>query len=204
MASSDVQGETRPIIGALFVIQFLTWVGMFALWVFALPMIVALDPAHDDLMGATQTLGLLLALYSGLGALLGLALPRVYARFGKARTHALAVVASAAGLISVYWVTQPAMLFGSYALVAIGWASISSTPYALASDAVRDGRYARAMGIFNFSTVIPQVVVALLLAPLTQNIAPRTAIAAGGVAMLLAAAIMFAVSVGHVDPASDA
>lgn len=195
----------RQMTAALFVVQFLTWVGMFVLWVFSLPMIAALEPAGaHDLTTATHRLGLLFALYVGLGALLGLGLPSIYARLGKARTHALALLFGAAGLLSVHWITQPVMLFGSYALVAVGWASISSTPYALASDQVQDGRYARAMRIFNFSTVIPQVVVALLMAPLTENLEPRTAIALGGCAMLAAAAIMAVVSVGHVDPAPDA
>ena len=60
------------------------------------------------------------------------------------------------------------------------------------------------MGIFHFSTVIPQVVVALLMAPLTENLEPRSAIAIGGCAMLLAAAIMLGVSIGHThEPEPD-
>jgi maltose/moltooligosaccharide transporter len=194
----------RSLTAALFVVQFLTWVGMFMLWVFSLPMIAALEPPEaTSLAAATRTLGLLFALYVGLGAVFGLALPTVHARLGKARSHALALLFGAVGLLSVHWVTAPVMLFGSYTLVAVGWASIATTPYALASDAVRDGRYARAMGIFNFSTVIPQVVVALLMAPLTENLEPRTAIALGGCTMLFAAIIMALVSIGHADTAHD-
>ena len=142
----------RPLIWALFVVQFLTWVGMFMLWVFSLPMIAALEPdGTTGLRAATRTMGLLFALYVGLGAVLAMGLPHAYARFGKARTHGLALLAGAAGLMSVHWITTPGMLFGSYAAVAVGWASISSTPYTLASDQVSDAGVMRARWAFSTS-----------------------------------------------------
>lgn len=85
---------------------------------------------------------------------------------------------------------SPIQLLGCFAAVAVGWASISSTPYAIVTERVRDGRYARAMSLFNFSSVLPQVAVALCMAPLTESFSPASAIAFGGVAMGIAGILM--------------
>ncbi len=186
------------IIPLLFVVQFLTWIGMFAMWVFSFAMVASLSAPHSgSIAEATGMVGRLFALYVGLAAMISLRLPRLFALVGKARGHGLALLAGAAGLGSCALVTAPWQLFGSYALIAIGWASISSTPYTLAADRVTDGNYAGAMGIFNFSTVVPQVVLALCMAPLTQKLAPAVAISAGGASMAAAGIIMLLLSTAY-------
>ena len=127
-------------------------------------------------------------------AIIGLALPAIFDRIGKQRTHAFALLIGAAGLGSMALVQTPVQLLGSFATIAVGWASIGSTPYTLISDRVQQGRYARAMGVFNFSSVLPQVAVALCMAPITENFAPAHAIAVGGVSMGAAGLLMLALS----------
>lgn len=84
---------------------------------------------------------------------------------------------------SAFW------LLSGYALTGLGWASISTTPYALVSERVTDGRYSRAMARFNFSVVLPQITVALALGWLVEVVAPSTAILVGAGAMWLAAVL---------------
>jgi maltose/moltooligosaccharide transporter len=110
------------------------------------------------------------------------------------RAHGLALLIGGAGLASMPLAFKPAQLLGSFALVGVGWASISSTPCTMVADRVQDGRYSRAMGIFNFSSVIPQVAVALGMAPLTESLSPAFAIAAGGAAMGLAGVVLLGLS----------
>jgi MFS family permease len=176
----------------MFVVQFLTWIGMFMMWLFTLPLVASLLGRGETLgsSAAIRWTGYCFALYVTLAAIINLALPKVYERIGKGRTHGAALLVGAAGLSSMAIVHSPAQLLASFAAVAICWASISSTPYTLVTDRVQDGRYARAMGIFNFSSVLPQVAVALCMAPLTERLSPASAIAGGGVAMGIAGFLM--------------
>ncbi len=193
----------RAFLPMLFVVQFLTWIGMFMMWIFTLPLVAGLLSSGETLgpSSAIRWTGYCFALYVSLAAIINLALPTVYNRIGKGRTHAVALLIGAAGLGSMALTHTPVQLLGAFAALAIGWASISSTPYTLVTDRVQDGRYARAMGIFNFSSVLPQVTVALCMASVTKSFSPSSAIAAGAAAMGLAGAIMFAVSNGSVNPA---
>jgi MFS family permease len=176
----------------MFVVQFLTWIGMFMLWLFTLPLVANLLGKNGELGSsiAIRWVGYCFALYVALAAIIGLALPAIYDRIGKKRTHGLALSIGALGLGSMALVHSPIQLLGCFAAVAVGWASISSTPYTIVTERVRDGRYARAMGLFNFSSVLPQVVVALCMAPLTESFSPASAIAFGGVAMGIAGMLM--------------
>jgi MFS family permease len=176
----------------MFVVQFLTWIGMFMMWIFTLPLVASLLGRGETLgsSAAIRWTGYCFALYVSLAAIINLVLPKVYERIGKGRTHGAALLVGAAGLGSMAIVHSPAQLLASFAAVAIGWASISSTPYTLVTDRVQDERYTRAMGIFNFSSVLPQVAVALFMAPLTERLSPASAIAGGGMAMAMAGFLM--------------
>jgi MFS family permease len=188
--------KDRAFLPLLFAVQFLTWVGMFMMWLFTLPLVANLLGSGEAL-GSSEAIrwtGYCFALYVTLAALINLALPNVYERIGKGRTHGLALLVGAAGLGSMALVHSPPQLLASFAAVAIGWASISSTPYTLVTDRVEDGRYTWAMGIFNFSSVLPQVAVALCMAPLTERLSPASAIAAGGVDMGIAGLLMLIIS----------
>jgi len=170
----------------MFAVQFLSWGGMFALWVFALPH-VRVQLRVSEVV-ALQLVGIGLAVTVALGALMNFILPVVYMRMGKVMTHAIALVCAGFGLLIVASATTSAILITGYVLTGLGWGSISSTPYGLVSERVIDGRYELAMARFNLSVVIPQICIALGLGKLVEVISPTTAIAVGGFAMLGAAA----------------
>jgi maltose/moltooligosaccharide transporter len=175
---------TRAFLPLLFVVQFFTWIGMFTLWIFALPLITTLPNMHGT--SPIRWVGFCFALYVTLAAVINLGLPVLTDRFGKSRTHGLFLLVAAVSLLALSRTQSHFGLLLCFAGIGIGWASISSTPYTLVTDQVSDGRYSRAMAIFNFSTVIPQVVVALSMGIMVDSFAPDTAIAAGGAAMAMA------------------
>ena len=168
------------------------------LWLFTLPLVAGLLGKNGALgsSAAIRWVGYCFALYVTLAALINLALPALYERIGKWRTHGLALLVGASGLGSMALVHTPVQLLGSFAAVAIAWASISSTPYTLVADGVRDDRYARAMGIFNFSSVLPQVAVALCMAPIAESSSPASALAVGGASMGAAGIVMLLANLG--------
>lgn len=184
---------TRPPIGGIgflvpmFAVQFLSWGGMFALWVFALPH-VRVQLRVSEVV-ALQLVGIGLATTVALGALVNFILPAIYLRIGKVMTHALALVCAGSGLLIVATAPNAGILITGYILTGLGWGSISSTPYGMVSERVTDGRYEVAMARFNLSVVLPQICIALALGKLVEVISPTAAIAVGGLAMLAAGAL---------------
>lgn len=194
-AFQNKSGGPRLFLPLLFVIQFFSWTGMFILWVFTLPLLASLPDTGNA--QAIRWVGYCFALYVTLAAIIALALPWFSVRMGACRTHGIALLAGAASLAMMSRVQTHEGLLFCFAGLAVGWASISSIPYALVSDRVSDGRYARAMGIFNFSSVIPQVVVALSLGTLVGSILPNMAIASAGAAMALAGILTLGLSLTY-------
>ena len=75
----------------------------------------------------------------------------------------LALFCGAAGLISIYFIQNPNMLWFSMVGVGIAWASILSMPYAILSGSIPSEKMGYYMGVFNFFIVIPQILAASIL-----------------------------------------
>lgn len=158
---------------------------MFALWVFALPHIrTVLLVAEPE---ALRLVGVGLATTVGLGALVTFALPRLQAKAGPEAVHCAALLLASAGLLLIARTSSVAALMIGYVLVGLGWGSIGTTPYAMISARVTDGRYEMAMARFNVSVVTPQICIPLALGPIVEAITPTMAIFLGAVSMFIAA-----------------
>ncbi|MDB5678727.1 hypothetical protein [Sphingomonas bacterium] len=184
------QHTPRQILAPLFAIQFLSWSGMFCLWIYAVPVITrfVLHAAPETM---TYRSGLILisacfAFYALLGASLSFVVPGAVARWGNGLVHGIALLIGGAGIATVGLVTGPAGLAVAFPMIGVGWASISTVPYAIASAAAPEGRGAHVMRVFGFSTVIPQVVVTIGLAvivPLWLGDAGNRVLVIGGAMM---------------------
>jgi len=173
----------------LAVVQFFTWFGLFALWVYAVPAVAQQyygNPAPGSLAyeNAANWVGILFAAYNGVAALVALGLPRLIARLGRRRTHALCLAAAAAGLTSFVTAPTPAWLWLSVAAIGCGWASILAIPYAIVAASVPPQRMGVYMGIHNIFLVLPQLAAAALLGPLVRtalhgNVAGAIVVAGG-------------------------
>lgn len=75
----------RAFMPTMFVVQFLTWIGMFMLWLFTLPLVANLLGKNGGLGSsiAIRWVGYCFALYVALAAIIGLTLPAIYDRIGK-------------------------------------------------------------------------------------------------------------------------
>jgi maltose/moltooligosaccharide transporter len=187
MHNREALGFQAPLIAA----QVLAWGGMFALWVFGY-----LHIHHDLALDETETIrlmGLGMALYVMLAAAWNFALPAAHARLGMVGTHASALIVGGVGIVLIAQALTPPVLLVGYAITSVGWSSLSNTPYAMVTARVSDGRYARAMAWFNLSVVAPQIALALALGWLIAHVPPADAIRTGGVAMMLAGVVIFAV-----------
>ena len=192
------------------VVQLLTWMGLFCMWLFFVPATArhvfgATDPKSELYTQGIEWGGFAFAFYSITCFIAAFALPPLAKQFGRKSVHAAALVCGAAGLFSVWFIHDKNLLLLSMVGVGIAWASILSMPYAILSGAIPQERMGVYMGIFNFFIVIPEIVAALAFGPLSRALfgadnpnAPVYFVMIGG-GCLLAAAL----SVLGVRDASD-
>ena len=190
---------TPGIIIKLFVVQFFTWIGLFALWIYALPVVSrhifkTVDSGSPDFERSVSWVGYCFAFYSVLAACLAFLIPRLTKKSSIYRLHALALVIGSVGFFLIYVVQNKWLLFIPFIFIAIGWSSISNIPYRMVSEVVEDEKITFYMSLFSFSVVIPQVFAAILLGLITRYLFAGDSvytILTGGLCMLVAGSVMF-------------
>jgi maltose/moltooligosaccharide transporter len=196
----DAIREMPKTMKQLAVVQLLTWLGLFCMWLFFVPATARHVFGATDARSALYTRGIewggfAFAFYSITCFLVALVLPKIADVTSRKTTHAIALCCGAAGLLSVYVIHQPLLLIASMVGVGIAWASILSMPYAILSTALPPARMGVYMGVFNFFIVIPEIVASLGFGPMTRALfgqdnpnAPLYTVMLGGVCLLAAAA----------------
>lgn len=202
-------GGLREIISAMVnmpkrmrviaLVQFFTWPGLFLMW-FYYSVAVAYhvfgarsdtDPLYGD---GRDFAGLTLAFYNVVTFAFAFVLPFIADKLGRKLTHSLCLLAGAAGLISVAFVSNKYMLYGCMTGVGIAWASILSMPYALLSPVLPRNKIGIYMGIFNFFIVLPEIIASLGFKWIMRYVLNEDmllAVQVGGMLMILAAVLCF-------------
>lgn len=178
----------------LAVVQFLSWFGLFAMWIYTTSAVTTRHYGTSDAGSAlfnegANWVGVLFAAYNGFAAVAAMLIPWVSARIGRRRAHLVNLWLGGAGLVSFLVIDDPHWLLLPMVGVGIAWASILSLPYAILSGAVPSAKMGVYMGIFNFFIVIPQILAASVLGLLVRvpfDGESIYALATGGVLMILA------------------
>lgn len=152
----------------LAVVQFFSWFALFAMWIYTTAAVTAVHYGSSDTTSAAYNqgadwVGVLFGIYNGVAALVAFGLPVLARRVGKRGTHAVALATGGLGLIGIFLIRDPQMLWLPMIGVGIAWASIVSMPYAILSSAVPGRKMGVYMGVFNIFIVVPQLVAATLL-----------------------------------------
>ncbi len=186
-----------PAMKQLGMVQFFSWFALFSMWVYMTPAIahhiykVGIADAHSlDYQKAANSVGPLFGLYNIVSAVFALFIPTIAAKIGKKQTHALALICGGMGLISIYFIQNPAYLKYSMLGVGIAWASILAMPYALLAKHIPSAKMGVYMGIFNFFITFPQIMSGIFGGPIVKHLYGSQAILAilmAGVFMILAA-----------------
>jgi maltose/moltooligosaccharide transporter len=127
-------------------------------------------------------------------------LPWLAKKTSRKTVHIVSLLCGGVGLISLLFISDKWMLFGSMVGVGIAWASILSMPYVMLSTAVPPARMGVYMGVFNLFIVIPQIVQSLVVPNIFNNLLggdPRNAVVLGGFSLLIAAATVLIVRDVH-------
>lgn len=206
----DFQNMPKTMIQLAFV-QFFSWFALFAMWIYTTSAVTShiygtTDPTSKLYNDGADLVTVLFAVYNGIAALSAFALPVIARKTSRRFTHLLCLVLGGIGLLSVYFIGDPSLLWIPMVGVGIAWASILSIPYAMLSNAIPQNKMGYYMGIFNFFIVIPQIVAASILGFMVHHFFQNESIYAlvlGGAAMILAGFLSLTVRDNDVVPASS-
>ncbi len=185
----------------LAVVQFFSWFGLFAMWIYTTPAVAtvhfrALDATSKAYNDGADWVGVLFAIYNGVAALAALVIPLMVQATSRRVSHAVCLVLGALGLLSFLLIRQPGLLWIGMVGVGFAWSSILSAPYSILAGALPARKMGVYMGIFNFFIVIPQLLAATVLGLLLKTFFGGQAIFAlvlGAAALAIAAAATFMV-----------
>lgn len=189
----------------LAVVQFFSWFALFSMWIFSTPAVTSHIYGSSDTTSEAYNAGAdmvsnLFGGYNGIAAIAAIFIPFIARKTSRKMTHLIALCCGGIGLISIYFITDPQMLWLSMIGVGIAWASILSIPYAILSGALPAEKMGYYMGVFNFFIVIPQIVAASLLGFILNTFfADQTImiLVVGGVSMIISGFLMLRVNDTH-------
>jgi maltose/moltooligosaccharide transporter len=186
----------------LAVVQFFSWFALFAMWIYATPAITSVhfaspDPTSAGYAEGADWVGVLMGIYNGVAALAAFLIPVLARRTSRRGAHAVNLALGGLGLIGLFLIRDPGLLWLPMIGVGCAWASIVSMPYAILSNAVPGRKMGVYMGIFNIFIVVPQLVAATILGVILKTFFAEQAVYAlviGGVSFFIAALCSLAVT----------
>lgn len=190
-----------PAMRQLALAQVFTWFALFAFFIYATAAVTAhqfgsSDPTTAAYNAGANWVGVLMAVYNGVAAVVAFLLPPLAKRTGRVAAHMICLVIGGLGLISMDVFHDHRWLIASMIGLGVAWASLLTMPYAILSAAVPYRKMGVYMGMFNFFIVIPQILAAAILGLLVRTVLHGQAILAivlGGISMILAAGLMMRV-----------
>jgi len=185
-----------PAMRRLALVQFLSWFALFIMWIYATPIVTqyqfgATDTASKAYNEGADWVGVLFGVYNGVAALYAFFIPRLAARIGLPRLHAVNLLAGGLGFISFALIRDPNMLLLSMVGVGMAWASILSVPYSILCGVLPQAKFGIYMGLFNIFIVLPQLVVSTVMGSISTHLYPEAQI----VSFLIAGGFMAAAAV---------
>ncbi len=182
----------------LAVVQFFTWIGLFAMWIYTTAAVTmhiygSSDTTTQLYNDGADWVNILFTVYNGVAALIAFGLP-VMARYTNRKiTHAVSLLLGGVGLASMILFKDPLWLIVPMIGVGIAWASILSMPYAILTGSLPSNKMGIYMGIFNFFIVLPQILSATILGFTVKSFFHGDAMYAlivGGISMMIAAVLV--------------
>jgi maltose/moltooligosaccharide transporter len=179
----------------LAIVQFFSWFALFSMWIYTTPAVTAVhygatSPTSQAYGEGADWVGVLMGVYNGVAALAAFMIPVLARRIGRRGAHAANLTLGGLGLIGIFLIRDPALLWIPMIGVGFAWASIVSMPYAILSGAVPGRKMGVYMGIFNIFIGAPLLVAATILGLVLKSLFDGQAIWAlviGGVSFFIAA-----------------
>ncbi|MBC7655231.1 MAG: MFS transporter [Oligoflexus sp.] len=187
-------GKMPKTMIQLAVVQFFSWIALFAMWIYTTSAIAdnvyqTTDAQSAAFQDAGNYVGIMFAVYSGVSALAAFILPILAKKTSRKFVHMLCLIIGGLSLSSIFLITTKELLIYPMIGIGIAWASILTMPYAILAGSLPSHKMGYYMGVFNFFVVIPQIVSGLVLGFFTQhffNGHTVKTIMLGGICMIIA------------------
>lgn len=165
-------------------VQFFCWAAFLFMWTYTNGTVAAnafdtpiingeLDVKSDAYQIAGNWVGILFAVQALGSVAWATIIPRIK---NTKMGYMLSLVLGGIGFISMGFITDQYLLFGSFILIGCGWAAMLAYPFALLTNALEGkGHMGTYLGLFNGTICLPQIVAALLggvilkVLPLAEN-----------------------------------
>jgi len=183
----------------LAVVQFCTWLGLFCMWMYySVAVAHHIFGAAGDTTSAAYEQGIQVAsstmsIYQIVSMAFAFMIPFLVRKIGAVSVHTIGLVAAGLGLASIWFITNPQLLYLSMFGVGLGWASTLCMPFVILVKYIPQERYGIYMGIFNFFIVIPEILSALFFGWVMKNLFHNQhiyAVVMGGVFMIIAGIVV--------------
>ena len=187
-------------------VQFFCWAAFMYMWTYSNGAIAencfgwttgnAADAAFQT---AGNWVGVCFAIQA-VGSLIWAALlPKLEHWCGNKGAYAISLVVGAIGFVSAYYVTDPYILWLSYALIGAAWAAMLALPFTILTNSLKGDNMGYYLGLFNCTICLPQIIAALcggiLLKYMCAHVQAGMLVVAG-VLLLLGAASVFLIKEG--------
>ena len=145
-------------------VQFFCWAAFMYMWTYTNGAIAdncwhTTDTASEGYQAAGNWVGVVFAVQAVGSILWALVIPR----FKSLRlAYVVSLLIGAAGFISIYFIHNQYLLFGSYFLVGAAWAAMLALPFTLLTNALSGEHMGSYLGLFNCTICLPQIIAAAL------------------------------------------
>ena len=182
-------------------VQFFCWAAFMYMWTYSNGAIASncygwngVSASDAAFQTAGNWVGVVFAIQAVGSLLWAMVLPKLEHAFGNKGAYAISLIVGALGFISVYYVTDPYILWISYALIGAAWAAMLALPFTIVTNAIKGGNMGYYLGLFNCTICVPQIVAALcggvLLKYMCAHVQAGMLVVAG-VLLILGAASVF-------------
>ena len=169
---SAVTSAKTPSIGYTFfsigLVQFFCWAAFMYMWSYSTGAIAEMcwgttDTYSAGYQEAGNWNGVVYALQAIGSVIWAACIPFVSrALHSDKLCYALSLILGGLGFISMMWVTNQYVLFGSYLLVGCGWAAMLAFPFIFFTNALQGNpKMGTYLGLFNCTICLPQIVAAV-------------------------------------------
>ncbi len=152
-----------PVMRQLAAVQFFSWAALFIMWVNTTNAVAAnvfgtTDAKSDAFQAAGTWVSVMFAVYNGVSAIAAFLLPVIARKTNRKLVHMLCLIIGGVSLMSITFITDKYMLLLPMVGVGIAWASILTVPFAILAGSLPPEKLGFYMGTFNFTLVIPQII----------------------------------------------
>lgn len=188
-------------------VQFFCWSAFLFMWTYTNGAIAAncwntKDVVSEGYQAAGNWVGVLFAVQAVGSILWAIMIPR----FKSLKTaYVVSLLIGAAGFISVFFIHDKYVLFGSYFLIGAAWAAMLALPFTLFTNSLKGRHIGAYLGLFNCTICLPQIIAALLGGVLLKRVGGSQAmmLVLAGIALVCGAFSVYFVKEKPFAPAGD-